>query len=245
MFIGSEIEILQDGSLAFGEDIFYPDPDVYYLEDSLDVMYQKPEQLDKHPLYCTYMGVYKKQDSLLFQEMHLRHDLTMVFPGLTANEFYKTPGHFLSLKPDSHETYVAIYEVLWGEGLFLLQKNNRSGEAEEARVISAKKGDKVFIPPSYGLVLINIGQDKLVTSGLVNVKADFIYEPFIQKQGAAYYYIVNENQKPDFIKNPRYAQTVGLELLGAPSVSLPFDELKEKNLYQTFVDNPKLFNAFK
>ncbi len=245
MLIGSEIKISQDGSLAFGEEIFYPEPDVYYLENILDVVYHKPETLNKHPLYCTYLGVYKEKDSLLFQEMQLRYDLTVILPGLNANEFNKTSGHFFSLKPDSHETYAAIYEVLWGEGLFLLQKNNRADEAEEVRVISAKKEDKVFIPPGYGLVLINTVQDNLVVSSLVNSKADFLHTPFAQKQGAAYYYIMSENQKPDFIKNPRYSQSVGLELLGAPSVSIPFDELKGKGLYQTFTDNPKHFNALR
>lgn len=245
MFVGSGINISQDGSLTFEEGIFYPEPDAYYLENLLSVLFHRPEAFQNNPLYYTYHGVYKEGDLAIFQEMNLRYDLTMILPGFTENEFNKTAGHFFSLKPESHETYVELSEVLWGEAIFLLQKNNRAGEPEVVRAISAKKGDKVFTPPGYGLVLINPGEDTLVIARLVSTKADFLNEPFAQKQGAAYFYIKCESQKADFVKNPQYSQSASLELLGAPSVNLPFEGLREKNLYQAFVDNPKLFSPLK
>lgn len=245
MYIGKEISVLENGMLSFAEDIIYPEPDIRYLEDALHVLYHRPETFENRPLYYMYRGVYREEHQSLFEEAHLRYDLTVILAGLVGGEFIKTIGHFHPIKPNSHETYPEYYEVLSGETLVLLQKNNRAGEPEEVRVIAAKKGDRVFVPPGFGHITINPGEEPLVMGNLVNSTFDSLYEPFAEKHGAAYYYILTEHEKGDFVKNPHYAQSPGLELVCAPNLPQPIEVIKDKTLYQAFVDNPIQFSILK
>ncbi|NLC76057.1 MAG: glucose-6-phosphate isomerase [Clostridia bacterium] len=244
MYIGNEINVTENGFLTFADDIIHQEPDIRYVEDVLKVLYHRPEHFDNCPLYYIYRGVCKEEHRPLFEETNLRYDLTVILPGRIGQEYYKTVGHFHSLKPNSNETYTEYYEVLDGEALFLLQKNNRSGEPDQVMVIAAQKGDLVFIPPGFGHVTINPGEEPLVTANLVSNNLSPLYEPFADKHGAAYYYILTENDKADFVKNPHYIQSVGLELVCAPNLNQPI-EIGYKNLYQAFVDNPKQFNLLR
>lgn len=245
MLIGKKISVSDNGFLSFEEDIVFPEPDIRYLEDALNVLYGKPEPNENPPLYYIYRGVSQEADVDLFEEGQLRYDLQVIPPGLNEREFNKTLGHFHPSKPNSKETYTEYHEVLTGEALFLLQKNNRTGEAEEVRVVAAKKGDRVYIPSGFGHVIINPGDQVLVTGHLVNSIFEPLYQPFAEKQGAAYYYILTEHEKGDFVKNPHYSQSTGLEMVSAPNVSQPVELPEGKSLYQAFIDNPKLFAMLK
>lgn len=244
MYIGKEINVSENGLLTFADDIIHQEPDIRYIEDILKVLYHRPEHFDNCPLYYIYRGICKEDDQSIFEETNLRYDLTVILPGLIGQEYFKTMGHFHPPKPNSNETYTEYYEVLGGEALFLLQKNNRSGEPDQVTVIAAQKGDLVFIPSGFGHVTINPGEEPLVIANLVSNSFDPLYGPFADKHGAAYYYILTENDKADFVKNPHYTQSTGLELVCAPHLAQPV-EIGYKNLYQAFVDNPKLFNLLK
>src|SRR5690606_21030422 len=112
------------------------------------------------------------------------------------------------------------------------------------RVVAAKKGDRVYIPSGFGHVTINPGDEPLVTANLVSPQVEPNYQPFAEKQGAAYYYIRTEHNKADFVKNPNYLQSCGLELVCAPNLPQPVDT-PHKSLYQAFVEQPKQFNFLK
>jgi glucose-6-phosphate isomerase len=244
MYIGKEINVLDNGLLSFTEDIVYQEPDIRYLEDIIKVLYHRPDHFENCPLYYIYRGVSRHEHRSLFEEANLRYDITVLLPGQIGQEYYKTIGHFHPNKPNSNETYTEYYEVLGGEALFLLQKNNRSGEPDQVMVVAAQKGDLVFIPPGFGHVTINPGEDPLITANLVSDEIIPDYEPFVAKHGAAYYYISTENHKGDFVKNTNYAQSTGLELVCAPNLAQPI-EIGYKNLYKAFIDNPKQFNILK
>ncbi len=245
MLIGKDFHVLENGKLSFADYIIKPEPDIRYLEDASHVLYDKPDNAENRPLYYMYRGVSYAVHQELFRKAGLRYDLTVILPGKIGQEFIKTIGHFHPMKPTGHETYPEYYEVLNGEALYLLQKNSRSGEVEEVKVIAAKKGDRIFIPPGYGHVTINPGDQPLIMSNLIENSFQSLYEPFAEKHGAAYYYIQLESGKGDFIKNPHYASSISLQLLSAPNQPQPVEAVKEKSLYQAFVDNPASFNLLK
>ncbi|MBC7335531.1 MAG: hypothetical protein H5U01_04570, partial [Clostridia bacterium] len=127
------------------------------------------------------------------------------------------------------------------EAFYLLQKNSRSGDVEEIIAVEAKKGDKVYVPPNYGHVTVNPGEDFLVMANLVAADFPSLYEPFRNKRGAAYYCIEDENGRTEFIRNPNYHNSVGLKLVPAPNLSQPTEVVKNKTLYQAFLDHPEAF----
>ncbi|KKM09038.1 hypothetical protein SY88_21210 [Clostridiales bacterium PH28_bin88] len=227
--------------LNFSDEIFHPEPDIRRLKDARYVLAAETDMDGNTPLYYMYRGVYRKQDWEIFLEHDIRYDITVLVHGTIGREFVKTVGHFHPVKPNSTETYPEYYEVLHGEAIYLLQKNSRSGDVEEILAVEAKKGDKVFIPPGYGHITINPGDSYLVMANLIERNFSSLYEPFRDKRGAAYYYIQGENGKGEYTRNDHYHHSVGLKMVGAPSLPQPIEAVKGKTLYEGFTANPEAF----
>jgi len=244
MELGKAFEVHSDGQLSFSDNIYAPTPAVRRLKDAGEVLY-KPIPLSDRPLYYMYRGVHYREDRSLFLDNDIRYDITVILPGLISHEYIKTVGHFHPLKPQSSETYPEYYEVLRGEALYILQKNNRAGEVEEIITVEAKEGDKVFIPPNYGHITVNPGENPLVMANLIESNFSSIYQPFSDKRGAAYYCIKGENGKREFVKNENYRNSIGLKLMAAPSLEQPVKFEPDQGLYGSFVQNPKLFDILK
>lgn len=150
-------------------------------------------------------------------------NITVWEPGTISGEYIKTYGHYHVGQLDEH------YEILFGEGVALLQKlkTNEGGEmiadeVEEFKAIVTKIGDKIYMGPGYGHLLANIGTTYFATAD--DSPVDFEdrdpasfpghadYEPVKKMQGFAYY-VVEKNGAPALKKNPRY-KTIDKEDLG-------------------------------
>jgi oxalate decarboxylase/phosphoglucose isomerase-like protein (cupin superfamily) len=143
--------------------------------------------------------------------------------GTAGDEYIKTYGHY------HVSDFVETYKVLSGEGILLLQarkigadKKPIDDEVEYVKAIYVKSGSVIKIPKYAGHLLANTGNSWLVTidDSPVNFKkpgrrgkgkeaawpehAD--YAPVKKMRGFAYY-IVKQNGKPAFIKNPNYRNT--------------------------------------
>jgi len=244
MILGKHFSVEPSGFLTFAPEVSAPKPDIRRLSDALPVLYAEAPPSDQ-PLYYMYRGVYLEKDRQIFEQHDIRYDLTVILPGTIGEEYIKTVGHFHPLKPHSSETYPEYYEVIDGEAIYLLQKNNRSGEVEEIMAVEAKKGDKVFIPPSYGHVTINPGSSPLVMANLIESHFSSLYGPFRDKHGAAYYYLEGEDGKRNFVKNANYQNSVALKLVAAPSLTQPVSIVKNKPLYEAFLTEPEAFKILK
>jgi glucose-6-phosphate isomerase len=241
MQLGVDLRLQASGLLAFAEGIIASEPEVRRLADATEVLLDNVEPTAQ-PLYFMYRGACHADKTDVFRLYGLRYDLTVLVPGKIGREYVKTVGHFHPPKPDNREeTFPEYYEVLAGEALYLLQKNTRDGDVEEIIAIEAKTGDKVFIPPNYGHVTVNPGEDFLVMANLVAADFDSVYEPFRAKKGAAYYCIEGETGRTEFLRNPNYHNSVGLKLVPAPNLPQPTEAVKNKSLYQAFLDAPEAF----
>jgi len=241
MIFGTDIILTDEGTLVFTKGIISPgESEIRRLKDALPVYYYRAKP-DENPLYYRYKNICFLQDEEIFKEHNLRYDITVLFPGKIGKEFIKTAGHFHPLKNTGKETYPEYCEVLTGEAIFLLQKNGRNNEVEEIIAIEAKTGDKVYIPPNYGHVTINPGDNFLIVASLAATNIDSSPEPFMEKLGAAYFYVETESGKDDWIKNPEYKNSVGLKIKAAPNIEHPLSEINNKPIYKAFIDNPQYF----
>lgn len=135
-------------------------------------------------VYFIYRGI-KKKDGL-------RCDLIIIPSRMLGEEFPKTVGHeHLGNLPE-------IYQVLQGRAIFLIQKS-RNQKVEDVYAVLSKKGEVVIIPKKYGHLTINPGKEKLKVINFISEKCQNIYDLFIKKRGACYYYI-----KKGWIKNKNY-----------------------------------------
>jgi glucose-6-phosphate isomerase len=186
------------------------EPDIRRLYDMSDVVYDKSwlagaENVD---LYYMYRDLYlSRSDRDRLLEQGLRYDITIIPPRMLGSEYVKTAGHYHPLVPGGSMTYPEIYEVLEGEALYLLQKQDLS----DVVAVNASVGDKVLIPPDYGHVTINRSNKILKMANFVARDFSSIYEPYREKGGGAYFFT-----KGGWVKNDRYREAAELRRIDAP-----------------------------
>ncbi len=122
----------------------------------------------------------------------------VVSPGRNGIEFNKTLGYF------SNFLSMQTYQCLYGQGVFVIQRNDEMGEAKEFKVVSLNPGRQVLVPAGWGMDIVNTGINFLVV--LRNSFLDEKYidsKPVLKKQGFAYY-IVEKKGEISFEQNPNY-----------------------------------------
>lgn len=134
--------------------------------------------------------------------------------GTVDGEYIKTYGHYHV--GDISETY----SLLQGEGILLLQKRKIgtdgqpiNDEIESFKAIKVKTGDKIFIEPEIGHLIVNTSNIWLVTSDdspVYTTDADPVsmpghadYEP-VKKMGGFAYFVLEKDGIPTLVKNPKY-----------------------------------------
>ena len=137
----------------------------------------------------------------------IRYDKTFLSPKKLGNEFMKTFGHYH--KDNAPE----LYEVLEGRAYFLLQKygSNKVAEIKEAYIVEANAGEKAIMPPRYGHLSINIGEQDLILGNWIGL-TDYDYTTFAKLRGGCYY-ILDKNSKIEFEKNKNYKSVPELKKL--------------------------------
>lgn len=154
-------------------------------------------------------------------------NITVWEPGTVGGEYIKTYGHYHVGKLDE------TYWIIFGKGIALLQKLvvDKNGQmipdvVEEFKAIHVKPGDKIYMPPGYGHLVVNTGKTYFVTAddSPVNFEekkdeasmpghAD--YQLVKQMKGFAYY-VVENNGTPALVRNKLYKE-VRKESLGGLS----------------------------
>jgi len=151
-------------------------------------------------LYYMYRDLALSQrdrDTML--EHGLRYDITIIPPAMLGREYVKTAGHYHPHAPGTDMSYPEVYEVLAGEGHYMLQKLTGGGSVIDVVLVRALVGDKVIIPPDYGHVTINTSNKELKMANWVSREFSSMYEPYVELHGAAYYLT-----EDGFIANPGY-----------------------------------------
>ena len=229
--------------LVFGEGMSNPQtrPDIRRRQDMAEVLYDnQAEELEE--LYYMYRGVSLSGDEGAIGGKGLRYDVTVICPGTLGREFVKTAGHYHPQKPGTGITYPEVYEVLHGRAHYLLQRPrpDHPGELESVILIAAKPGDKVLIPPHYGHITINPGDDYLLMSNYVAREFSSVYDPYREMKGGAYFELHSENG-PDFVGNKNYRQLPQLQR--CPVTSVPqLNLITGLPLYRVFKENSEAFH---
>lgn len=217
------------------------DPDIRRRRDMLDVLYDSQDEgLDE--LYYMYRDVALPEDRSLIAERGLRYDITVISPGTLGREYVKTAGHYHPEKPGTGLTYPEVYEVLHGRAHYLLQRpDNLNGDRLDSVVlVAAKPGDKVLIPPQFGHITINPGDDYLIMANWVAANFSSIYDP-IRKMGGGAYFELQAEEGPEFVANKRYSDLPPLQR----SPVIPVNRLSLITglpLYRVFQENSDAFD---
>ncbi|MGC8851220.1 MAG: glucose-6-phosphate isomerase family protein [Candidatus Micrarchaeia archaeon] len=185
-------------------------------------------------LYRVWRNVCRREDAHVFGLAGLEYDVTVLDSVFVKPERNKTFGHYHSVAVDGLE-YPEVYEVLFGEALFLLQRHAapQAGEVTDVLVVEARPGDKVLVPPGWGHVSINAGSCALVLANLQAMQCSAEYELFKRKRGAAYYCL----EDGSFIPNKHYHRLPPLKRVKATQLKY-HALLHSSNLYASFLEHP-------
>lgn len=155
-----------------------------------------------------------------------QRNITVWEPGTVAGEYIKTYGHYHVGQLDEN------YDVLLGEGVALLQKRAKGADGqplddviESFKAIPVRPGDRVYMPPEEGHLLVNTGKTYLVTAddspvnfdeaNPVSMPGHADYEPLKRMQGFAYY-VVDKDGQPALKRNPHYKEIQHEDFGGLP-----------------------------
>lgn len=122
----------------------------------------------------------------------------VITQGVNGSEFNKIVGYFNTFPG------MQTYQCLYGHGIFVMQRNDVTGEAKEFKVVSLNPGRQVLVPAGWGMGIANTGNNYLVV--LRNSLLEEKYmdsKPLIEKQGFVYY-VVEKKGEIGFEQNPNY-----------------------------------------
>ncbi|MCY0909775.1 MAG: hypothetical protein OWR62_15470 [Sulfobacillus thermotolerans] len=167
-------------------------------------------------VYHVYEGIHLKSEETRYRAQGISVDLTIIWPGVLRDEWAKTAGHKHSAA-DNDEWRAEVIEVINGQGLFVLQSGNRD-RIDDLVVISAQAGDWVVIPPGFGHVSVNVGEDVLA---IVCAHAQDIYleyEEMARHRGAGVW-IGPEGMRenPSYLRIPPVKRLAARDVMARPS----------------------------
>ena len=200
---GFPLTLKADGTLDFGQEAVAPEPSERLLKDMTQVLLY-PSSTGPDPLYLMYRATGLKADQRRIRTQNLRYDITVIYPGQIGSEYVKTMGHYPPPVPGQPWTYPEVYQVLWGKGHYLLQRGGEvTGEVEDFIVADYEQGDILIVPPFYGHVTVNPGEEPLVMANWVSADFSSVYEPVLLRKGLAYYDVEYKGQSI-FMPNDSY-----------------------------------------
>lgn len=191
-------------------------------------------------VYTVWRYVHKAEDEQKISENKLRYDLTLLPQGLLGDEFLRTAGHFHPLSPDASLTAPEVYEVILGQGGFLIQDFRDVPEnVENVFLIIAHASEKVLVPPGFGHITINLSSRPLLVANWISDITSYNYEPFQKNHGGAYWIIKDPAGSISPILNPNYQRVPGIKKITAQDWP-QFGLVKETPMYSLVENLDKL-----
>jgi len=182
------------------------------------------------------MDLYFMNRDILKNETEFRLDETTIIAIKIGVEFNKTYGH-------EHKC-AELYEIISGAGYFLMQR--RDGEdIEEIFIVPARTGEKVYVPPKYGHLMINSTDESLVTRNIMFKKSVSDYKPFKEHHGAGYY-AIDSGEAVEWVINKSWPKVTPIKMKTLAQLFKEFqiDKAKEP-LSELILTNNKILNLFR
>lgn len=161
--------------------------------------------------YWMYNGIAFPEHQAAFDQLHIQYELTLIYPARLGAERSKTLGHIHTFPPGVSFNYPEVCEVIAGEAIFLCQTLDPDDRSSSfCYAVHARPGDKVVFSPNMHHLTINVLDDMLLFSDLINLDVRGNYDGLSSMQGGAYLY------GDDWRPNPAYRSVAPLQTWDAP-----------------------------
>jgi glucose-6-phosphate isomerase len=229
------------------EDWKLPEPGLRTSDEMRPVLLDPDADLPD-PVYWMYRDICLPGHEHMRRELGLRYDISVFRANPMGREVFKTIGHYHPyIRWRYPISYPEVYEVLYGEAVYLLQKVDDIYrdpyyiKVEDFIVVHAKPGQKVIMPPNYGHVTLNPSPDlPLVMSNWVSDWFKSVYEAIIEARGFAYYCLA-EGGAHQWVANRTYRQPLPsireARTCDSPEIGL----IQGKPMYPLAIQSPEKF----
>ena len=239
MFSGLPIQLGDDNKLKMNQPLPALQPSIRTSDEIKDVLMDPSAAPAGAEMYYMYRNVHMPEHEELLKQWNVSYDITVIPAGKIGSEFVKTVGHYHAVKPGTQIAYPEAYEVINGKALFLLQKmDSLFQDVITIIAVEAKAGEKVVYPPNYGHIIVNIGDETLVTSNWVGDGFERMYKQVSDRQGLAYYVVADEAGGYKFAKNEKYGKAPEVRMITRDFMNR-FELMGDGPMYLTGVSNPK------
>jgi glucose-6-phosphate isomerase len=225
---GLPLEVDSDTcTFILGKDLNEPSYRVRMLHD-LDAVWANPVPDFDRVIYQYTSGLWLEEDEVMWKKANIIYGVVVFVPGRFAGEYNKSSGQYHPIIPPNTMGSPEVYSVFHGTGHFLLQKSIPPYDTiQDAVLVEVQPGESFIIPPDYGHLQINPGNEPLIFSYAAMDGMHGVYEPFRKTRGAIYYEIANGMDSKRFV------------IKAGEICQMPF--LNEKVTYQKIRDNLEQF----
>lgn len=231
------IELQDDFHLKLNSPLPEVAPGVRTLDQLKKVLMDPTAASDRTEMYYMYRKVEAAEDAAKMDPHNVRYDVTVIPPAKIGQELNKTAGHYHATEPGSKFAYPEVYEVIHGHALFLIQKLDEQGNLAHVYYLEAKAGDKVVYPPNYGHIIVNIGNEPIVTANWVADHFDSNYKDIEDRRGMAYYVTGSGDGRYTFIANPHYNNIPAIQELSTAGMAA-FKIFHSGPMYASAIQHP-------
>lgn len=192
-------------------------------------------------VYRAYRNIRFPEHDDLWLLRDMRYDITVIQPGASCGEYFKTSGHYHGAGPGKRLPYPEVYEVVAGTVAFVLQCDPLFDTPEEGapcdvRVVVVHKGESVIIPAFCGHGSINVADEVSAFSNIAVTSCPVLYDAVKARHGLAVR-VMRGVDGPELEANPLYELEDAPRLarpLEAPDLGIAFGV----SCYRTYVEDP-------
>lgn len=222
----------------YGEDCFGPVVENRRLDDIRKSL-SDPTCLGPDIVYSIAMDVGKKEHKKTLEELHILFGAVMYAAGRLGKEPVRSQGHIHKISPKSGWSTPEVYEIWNGEAAIYMQETAKD-EPGRCFAVYAKPGEVVIVPPGWAHATISVNAETPLVFGAWCDRAyGFEYEEIRQHKGLAWFPIIGEDDKINWIRNDRYHESN--LIYKRPNEYPDLGIKKGEPIYTTFEKQPDTF----
>jgi glucose-6-phosphate isomerase len=222
----------------FGVDCFGPSVENRRIEDIRRSL-ADPECSGPDIVYSIAMDVGKKMHKKTLENMHILFGAVMYAAGRLGREPIRSQGHIHKLSPKSGWSTPEVYEIWNGEAVIYMQETAKD-DPGRCFAVYARPGEVVIVPPGWAHATISANSEiPLIFGAWCDRAYGFEYEDVRKHKGLAWFPIIGEDNKINWIHNNMYQKSK--LICKMPNEYPDLGIRKGEPIYTTFEKNPDTF----
>ena len=222
----------------YGVDCFGPSVENRRLENIRGSL-ANPQCSGPDVVYSIAMDVGKRIHKETLEKLHILFGAVVYATGRLGREPIRSQGHIHKVSPKSGWSTPEVYEIWNGEAVIYMQETAKD-DPGRCFAVYAKPGEVVIVPPGWAHATISANSEiPLIFGAWCDRAYGFEYEDVKKHKGLAWFPIIGEDNKINWIHNNMY-QKSNL-ICKMPNEYPDLGIRKGEPIYTTFEKNPETF----